>query len=321
MMTMEMRTDKVINDLVLKGKRLKSPILTSIALRVGADPFLKVKKLIQDLIERLIQEAAEESTKKGWCDTEMGKAASNRDKNMNAVMAINTDIQANQAKKAQLEADIQTLTEEIGDLNDAAAKQAKLRAEEKAENMETLDKSKAGLAAVKDAKNVLVEFYKKGAKGAVELVQEPLDTPDSPSGAYKGGQEKAGGIVAMLDVIISDFERSIKVTKDAENDAHREYVEFDRTTKSAIASKETGKTQAEIDAKSTEQLILEEMDDLDAKQKMVDDALQTLEDLKPACVDTGMSYADRVAKREEEINALKKAMCEMDPDKEEGACE
>merc|ERR1719161_1533240 len=138
MMTMEMRTDKVINDLVLKGKRLKSPILTSIALRVGADPFLKVKKLIQDLIERLIQEAAEESTKKGWCDTEMGKADSNRDKNMNA-----------------------------------------------------LDKSKAGLAAVKDAKNVLTEFYKKGAKGAVSLVQEPVDAPDSPSGAYKGGQEKA----------------------------------------------------------------------------------------------------------------------------------
>jgi len=62
------------------------------------------------------------------------------------------------------------------------------------------------------------------------------------------------------------------------------------------------------------------MDNLEIHQKMLDDALKELEDLKPACVDTGMSYADRVAKREEEIDALKKAMCELDGEGVEADC-
>merc|ERR1719335_1052675 len=66
--------EKVIKSLVASGKKLGSAVLASLAMRVEADPFIKVKKLIQDLIERLVTEAAEEATKKGWCDTELGKA-------------------------------------------------------------------------------------------------------------------------------------------------------------------------------------------------------------------------------------------------------
>merc|ERR1719321_856252 len=147
---------------------------------------------------------------------------------MNKVMSLNAELQGNQALKAELTEEVATLTTEIADLNDGLSKQTKLRTQEKAENMETLDKAKEGLAAVKDAKNVLVEFYKKGAKGKVSLLQaSPVDAPETAGGAYKGGQEKAGGIVAMLDVIISDFNRSIKVTSTAEKDAHRAFVEFE----------------------------------------------------------------------------------------------
>merc|ERR1719327_1966648 len=303
--------DKVVSILVAKSKKLGSAVLASLAMRVAADPFLKVKKLIQDLIERLVTEAAEEATKKGWCDTELGKAESTRDSNMNKIMTLN----------AKLEEEISTLTTEIAELNDSLTKTTKLRVDEKAENMDTLDKAKAGLAAVKDAYDVLSSFYKKAAKGKVSLLQaSPVNAPATSGGAYKGGQQKAGGILAMLDVIISDFERTIKVTTDSEKAAHREFVEFERTSKTSIASKETGKSQAESDLKSTDANIVESMDDLDKHQKMLDDVLMELEDLKPACVDTGMSYADRVQKRKDEIDALKKALCELDPEKVEDEC-
>merc|ERR1719262_1795253 len=101
----------------------------------------------------------------------------------------------------------------------------------------------------------------------------------------------------MLDVIISDFERTIKVTTDSEKASHREFVEFERTSKTSIASKTTGKSQAESDLKSTDSAIVAGMDDLTKHMSLLDESLKELEDLKPACVDTGMSYADRVQKR------------------------
>jgi len=315
--------EKVIKSLVASGNKLGSAVLSALAMRVQADPFIKVKKLIQDLIERLVTEAAEEATKKGWCDTELGKATHTRDSNMDTIMELNAELEGLEATKAKLEEEIATLTTEIADLNDSLTKETKMRADEKAENMDTLDKAKAGLAATKDAYDVLTAFYKKSAKGKVSLIQaSPVDadSPASPSGAYKGGQQKAGGIMAMLDVIISDFERTIKVTTKAEKASHREFVEFERTSKTSIASKETGKSQAESDLKSTDSKIAEGMDDLDKHQSMLDDVLKELEDLKPACVDTGMSYADRVQKRKDEIDALKKALCELDPEKVEDEC-
>lgn len=317
------RREKAIANLVQTAQKLKSPVLSALAMKIGADPFAKVRRLVQELIERLVKEAAAESSKKGWCDTSMGKATHNRDSNMDAVMTLNGEIMALEAKKATLEEEIATLTQEISDLNDALAKQTKLRTQEKAENMDTLDKAKAGLAAVKDAYEVLQTFYKNAAKGKVSLVQaSPVDedAPGVHSGANQGNQAKAGGIFAMLDVIVSDFERTIRVVTEAEQESHREFVEFERTTKSSIMSKETGKSQSELDLKETDQKITEGMDNIDMHQKMLDDALKELEDLKPACVDTGMSYADRVAKREEEIDALKKAMCELDGEGVEADC-
>merc|ERR1712050_818958 len=60
-MSMEARKDKVLALLKTEGKRLGSTVLASIAMKVSADPFVKVKKLIQHLIERLIKESTAEA--------------------------------------------------------------------------------------------------------------------------------------------------------------------------------------------------------------------------------------------------------------------
>merc|ERR1719194_373413 len=124
--------ENVIKSLVASGNKLGSAVLASLAMRVSADPFIKVKKLIQDLIERLVTEAAEEATKKGWCDTELGKATHTRDSNMDKIMVLNAELEGLEATKAKLEEEIATLTTEIADLNDSLTKETKMRADEKA---------------------------------------------------------------------------------------------------------------------------------------------------------------------------------------------
>ena len=53
-----------------EGKRLSSTVRISLAMKVRADPFVKVKKLIHQLIGRLTAESTAEATKKGFCDLE-----------------------------------------------------------------------------------------------------------------------------------------------------------------------------------------------------------------------------------------------------------
>merc|ERR1719409_116296 len=54
-----------------KARQIDSRVLSALAVRVVADPFKKVKKMIKDLIVKLMEEANEEAEHKGWCDTEL----------------------------------------------------------------------------------------------------------------------------------------------------------------------------------------------------------------------------------------------------------
>merc|ERR1719359_2777556 len=71
--------NRAITILSAAAQNLKSGPIALLTMKMAADPFAKVKGLIQKLIERLLSEAAAEATHKGWCDTEIGKAEKDRE--------------------------------------------------------------------------------------------------------------------------------------------------------------------------------------------------------------------------------------------------
>merc|ERR1719449_420540 len=68
-----------------RAKQLNSRVLATVAARVSDDPFKKVKKMIKDLIVRLMEEANEEAEHKGWCDTELSTNEQTRKEKTEAV--------------------------------------------------------------------------------------------------------------------------------------------------------------------------------------------------------------------------------------------
>lgn len=270
----------------------------------------------------MVQEATAEATKKGFCDLDLSKAEKNRNHRWADVQRLSAELSALESKQDELEEELSNLAKSLKELNQALKEATKLRAESKEENLQTLKDAKEGLAAVSEALLVLKVFYKQAAKAEVLLQASPVDEddPGAASGAYKGQQQSANAVLGLLEVIVSDFERTIKNVTAQENDESAEFVEFDRTSKSDIGGKTTKTELDEQDLKTTKTTIKDKMKDMQANMNLVDKAVEELEELKPVCIDTGMSYEERVEKREEEIEALHKALCILDTDGVEAEC-
>merc|ERR1719248_514986 len=132
-----------------------------IAQQAAANPFGKVKKMIKDLISKLVQEATEEAEHKGWCDTELTTNQQTRDKKTEEVAQLTQEVEDLTAEIAALTQAIEELTAAIAELDAAMAKATADREASKEKNTETITDAKEAQAAVEAAMSVLKEFYAK----------------------------------------------------------------------------------------------------------------------------------------------------------------
>jgi len=293
-----------------QGRMLKSRVLSMLAERVSADPFVKVRKMITDMIDKLQQEANDEAEHKGFCDKEMSTNQATREEKTANVAELKANIEEMTAESQKLSNEISNLNAEIAQIDSAVSKATEIRNAEKTKNTATIADAKVAIAAVEQATKVLKDFYAKAAS-ATALVQARKGPADDVPGTFDEpftGTGGEGGVVGMLEVILSDFQRLESETTTEETSAAKEYETF--STDSA-EDRETKRKSAyhKGNAKSkVEHNIHLAVKELKLTQKDLDAALEYFEKLKPSCVDAGISYEDRVAQRENEIQSLKEAL-------------
>merc|ERR1719253_2493114 len=263
--------------------------------------------MIKDLIVRLMEEANEEADHKGWCDTELSTNEQTRKEKTVAVETLHAEIDELEASIAKLTEEIAELAEAVAALDKAMAEATKLRQEEKATNTETIADSKEAQTAVAQAITVLKEFYAKAGEATALLQQQPV-APEIFDRPYQGMQAENGGVIGMLEVIESDFARLESDTAAAEATAQKEYDEFMTTSKVDKAAKTTDIEHKTTKKQDETQALTTKNEDLEGTQKELDAALAYFDKLKPSCVDAGVSYDDRVARRKEEIESLQEAL-------------
>merc|ERR1712028_314727 len=157
---------QVVSYLNRRAKQLNSRVLSALAVRASDDPFQKVKKMIKDLIVRLMEEANEEAEHKGWCDTELSTNEQTRKEKTSAVETLHAEIDELEASLAKLTEDITDLTKAVAELDAAMAKATELRQEEKTENTAAIKDAGEAQTAVAQALTVLKEFYAKAGEAA-----------------------------------------------------------------------------------------------------------------------------------------------------------
>jgi chromosome segregation ATPase len=299
----------------LTGKAAKtgSKLLSLVAQKVGlmakamggADPFAKVKKMIQDMIAQLMDQANDEADHNEWCTTELGTNKATRDAKSDGVDQLTSQKEILTAEIAKLDEEISTLTTAIAEINAAVAKATINRQEEKATNEQTIADAKEARAAVAHATAVLKEFYRKAA-AATALVQGPKKNPFQK--AYKGMGGESGGVVGMLDVIESDFARLQMDTETEEETSDTEFRRFSDASDTDKAAKTQMMKDRSKMRNSKKNSLTDTVANLKAMQEELDTALSYYDKLKPSCVDSGQKYEERVARREAEIQGLEESL-------------
>jgi len=288
--------------------KLNRPELSTLAIKVRLDSFTKVKKMIQEMIDTLTKEQADEVSKKDTCIAEINS-------NEASTEAATRDKDEATEKAAALDATIKTLVEEIEDLKKQVAdgQTAMKRAGEDRE-IENKDfqlivaDARATQKVLNTALEILKGFYDKAAlvqKGK----QEPYVAGPAPPAAFKAYEKQgSGGVTGAIESVIADSKAMEADAIQAESDAQQGYENFSKDTNDAvdemirsITTKTEFKAQCESDKVETEQNL--------------DSAVSTLEELASEntalhqdCDYTLKNFDLRQGARGQEIEALKQTI-------------
>jgi len=307
---------RVVEFLQARAKKIDSRYLLVVANRAGDDPFAKVKSMIKELIVKLMEEANAEASHKGFCDSELATNKQTRENKASEAEDLTAQIEKATADISQLTEEITTLADDIASIKGQQADAQGIRDAEKSKNAETIADAKVAQAAVEKAMQVLKDFYAKAeasaliqGQGTNGFAQEMAQASKAP---YKGMASGGGNLVDFLDVILSDFARLESETSTAEDSSQASHDKFMNEALDDVALKSTDQEHKEGKRDSTTELNRNLKKELKLTNEELDAALKYYDELKPDCIDMGLSYADRKAQREEEIQSLKEALVMFD---------
>jgi len=290
-----------------RAQQINSRILMILSQRAANEPVQKLIKIVQDLIIRLTEEATAAAEHKGWCDTELSSNEKTRNQKTVAVESLHAEIDQLGTSFAKLTEDISELTKSIAEVDAAMADATKLRQEEKSKNSGVIKDAQEAQTAVAQAIVVLREFYAE-AGGATSLIQRKHEAYEIFDAPYRGMQSENRGVVGMLEVIQSDFARLEADTESSEASSQQEYSTFMTDSKVDKEAKAKDVEHKSARKQDESQALTMKTQDLEATQIELDTAMAYYDKLKPSCIDASVSYEEREARRNEEIESLKSAL-------------
>jgi len=291
-----------------QAAKLGSRYLAVIASHVNEDPFGKVKKMIKDLVVKLMEEANAEADQHAYCTTELATNKQTREIKGSEVDDLTAKADQLTAQSEQLASDITKLSDDIAEIRGEQAEATKMRTSEKAENTKTVSDSKDAQVAVEQAIQTIRDFY---ASAAPSFVQVHSGTGKN-SDPYTGLQGDSGGVLGMLDVILSDFARLESDTSAAEDQAAAAYKSYTAESTEDVEVKTTELKHKESKKMQTSESLDQTKKELELTQEELTTALDYYSKLNADCVDTGLSFEERTTRREEEVQSLKEALKILD---------
>jgi len=295
---------RLVHKIQSMGKKFHSFGLMQLASIASSDPFVKIRGLIEDMIEKLLKEAQEEATQKAFCDKEMGASKKSQSQKMATIDKLQARIDGNSAKIAELEDAIKSLEAEVADIDKAQSEATAIRTKEKTDNLAAIKDFRDSANAVVAAMGVLKSFYEGGALIQTHAVAKRAGRPEF--GGAKS--DAASGIISVLEVAESDFTSLLAETETAEDQAADAYAKQTEENKVSKATKEADAKAKASEVKSLTVELGHAEEDHASTSTELDAVNAYIDKLRPQCEEKAMSYEEKKAAREAEIAGLKEAL-------------
>merc|ERR1719217_1436961 len=263
----------------------------------GDDPFVKVKGLIQELIDKLVAEGEAEAKEHGFCEAEMAKTEAKKAEIEEDIAKLTSKIDKAAAASAKLKAEVKELQAELAALAKTQMEMDKIRHEQHEDYLQAKSDLTQGLEGVRKALGVLREYY-----GGAFVQQPPLPkTHEKASGA-------GSSIIGILEVCESDFAHGLAKEESTEADAEEEYQKITQENKITKTLKTQDVKYKTGDYKGKDKAIAELSSDKETEETELGAVLEYYAKLKDRCIAKPETYEERKRRREAEIAGLKDAL-------------
>lgn len=295
----------------LKKAALKTgnPELAMLASSVQLDAFTKVKAAIDNMIAQLKIDMADEVKHKDFCNTEFHSNESQTteaNRKLDALKATEDDLEAS---IANFETEIKTLTAEIAEMRVELQSATNDRKAESHVFQTAVQDQREMQQILKKAVNRMDQFYNsKEGEAFLQAHQESAQAP--PPGLTKGGYKKnagAGGVIGMLQEIISDSKESEMELIKSEQSAIAAYEEFVGNSNKGIAERQRATVTATENKAAADKELVQTKEDIAATLTELEKLAEYNQQLHKSCDFVLKNFEIRQTARGEEIEALQQA--------------
>merc|ERR1711953_1165091 len=301
------KREQASNLLSRAAKRLNSPRLSALAYRVRLDAFTRVKKAIDDMIAQLLKEKADKIKHKDFCVDEFNTNQLQTERKEREKQDLIAKIEDLEMTIKSLTEAIDTLKSEIAEMQLQMKRAGEDREKENKEFQTTVADQRETQKLLKAALNVLQDFYGKKAALLQGRKQEPVGPPPPPGFEEYKKNAASGGVMDMIQQIISDAKAMEAEAIRSEEDAQKAYEDFVKETNASIEAKSKEIVNKSEEKAKAESDLVETKEAKEAVMLELEQLSNYNAELHQSCDFVMKNFDIRQTARDEEIEALKQA--------------
>merc|ERR1719238_1745409 len=296
--------DQASSKVMAAAKAAHNPKVAYLAVSMKLADFGAVKQKVQNMIDDLVAEKAEEIKFKDECGENLHKNGMETTARKGEKEDLETAVADLEMQKANVKDELAVIDQEVAAMHIDMKRVAETRESENKEFQAVVQEQRATAEILQKALDRLKEFYAKKAFIQTQEGQAPMAGSFQP---YKKNA-KSGGAMAMIENVIDDAKDLEAEAMAAEQDAQAEYETFIADSNRSLGAYAKSKAEKTAFQGTVDETIATTKADLKAAVSDIESLENIGKQLHYDCDFVVQNFDIRQEARDQEVEALKSSI-------------